>query len=105
MTPQRLTRHGKNGIFAHSQSAPQEPARGRKHSPGPYHTHGKSGWEAISILRRRNDFVSTSQAEFRAGRILLADCALAAGLAANDLLLHVTNRPARQPDEPFFVCV
>ncbi|TKV73158.1 hypothetical protein D0C28_15400 [Rhizobium sp. AU243] len=56
-------------------------------------------------MRRRNDFVSTSQAEFRASRILLGDYALPAGLAANDLLLHVTNRPARQPNERLFICV
>ncbi|TRB12406.1 hypothetical protein EXN32_22140 [Agrobacterium tumefaciens] len=56
-------------------------------------------------MRRRNDFVSTSQAEFRASRILLGDYALPAGLGSNDLLLHVTNRPARQPNERFFICV
>ncbi|AQS64102.1 hypothetical protein B0909_17440 [Rhizobium rhizogenes] len=56
-------------------------------------------------MRRRNAFVSTSQAQCRGGCILQADYALPAGLAANDLLLHVTNRPARQPNERFSICV
>jgi hypothetical protein len=92
MTPQRLARHGKNGIFAHSQSAPQEPARSRKHSSGTYYTHGKSASEAISILRRRNAFVSTLQAECRDSWILAVEYAVPYGLAANVLILHVTNR-------------
>ncbi|CDI10985.1 protein of unknown function [Agrobacterium pusense] len=41
----------------------------------------------------------------RDGAHFVAEYALPAGLAANDLLLHVTNRPAQQPDEPLFVCV
>ncbi|AAL44866.1 hypothetical protein F3P66_19910 [Agrobacterium fabrum] len=56
-------------------------------------------------MRRRNDFVSTLRSECGTRRILQGDYALPAGLAANDLILHHTNRPARQPDGPFlFAC-